>query len=44
MFAGFPKMADLYKKILAHEKVAEYLKKTDYGNHDMDRYKLVPYK
>ncbi|XP_072031503.1 hematopoietic prostaglandin D synthase-like [Amphiura filiformis] len=39
MFAGFPKMAALYKKIMAHDKVAEYLKKTDYGNNPMDKYK-----
>ncbi|XP_072030276.1 uncharacterized protein [Amphiura filiformis] len=35
-FTGFPKMAALFKKIIAHKKVAEWLKKTDYGNNPMD--------
>ena len=30
MFDGFPKMAALYNKIMDHEKVAEWLRKTNY--------------
>ena len=38
-FAGFPKMEALYEKIKAHRKVAEWLKKTNYGTNPMDGFK-----